>query len=239
MTVQPPAPSRVRWVTRLGWIAVASAVIVLIVLTTAVVRANTAAQESLRPAASATPTPGRASPAATSGATPSASPEAPNTATPVAPDPETAPPVTAPPTVPGDAAPPVEQAPVSLTDSAAAVTEVVFSLGALKAVDGVAQGPGEVGGPAVRFTLTVRNDTAATVSLAATIVNFYAGADQAPAGQVFQPGGVPLPREVKPGQTATGTFVFVVPQSDRDQVKITVDYSVGVPLVVFQGAAPA
>lgn len=235
MTVQPPASRRSRWTTRLGWTAVAVAVALLIVLTAAIVRANTTPTEPPRPVTSATAHPTQSAAAATP--SPAVTPAAPNSAAPVSPAPE--PPATTPPAVPGDAAPPVEQAPVALTDSAEAVPEVVFSLGALQAVDGEAQGPGEVGGPAVRFTLTVRNDTAKTVSLAATIVNVYAGADQAPAGEIFHPGGAPLPREVKPGQAVTGTFLFVIARSDRDQVKITVDYSVGVPLVVFEGAAPA
>jgi len=237
MTAQPPDSSRARWTTRLGWTAVALAVVVLVVLTTALVSGTAATEQGRLPAtSSATPSPGISSPALTPGA--SAEPVSPDAAAPEAPNPDPAAPET-PATVPGDAVPPVEQPPVALTDSAAAVPEVVFSLGALQAVDGEAQGPGEVGGPAVRFTLTVRNDTTETVSLAATIVNFYAGADQSPAGEIFHPGGAPLPREVKPGQSVSGTFLFVVARSDRTQVKITVDYSVGVPLVVFEGTAPA
>lgn len=235
MTEQPPALHGSRKVTVLGWSAVIVAVILLIVLTTALVGAYGAAQgkSDVLSIGSVSPTPSAPSPAATSDSTPSPTADAP--ADTPAPAPVPAPEDAAP---PGNAVAPVEQAPVPLTGSATVVPQVVFTLGTLEAVDGVAQGPGEVAGPALRFTLTVRNDTAASVSLAATVVNLYAGVDQTPSIDLAEPGGVPLPNEVKPGKSVTGTFVFAVPRDARNPVKITVDYSVGVPIVVFQGPAP-
>ena len=234
MAVQPSALHGSRRVTVLGWSAVVVVVILLVVLTTALVGAYGAAQQggsggaaapqatsapvATSPAPRATTVPTTTAPSPTTDATEPAAPSA---------------------TPPGDAAAPVEQPPVSLTESATVIPQVVFTLGALEAVDGVAQGPGEVAGPALRFTLTVRNDTAASVSLASTVVNLFAGADQIPSMDLAEPGGVPLPDEVKPGQSATGTFVFAVPRDARNPVKISVDYSVGVPVVVFQGPAPA
>jgi hypothetical protein len=139
---------------------------------------------------------------------------------------------------------PVEVAPlpelpaVPLTEEVAPVPGVVVSIDSLEAVEGEAQGPGEVGGPALRFTLTMRNDGDAPVSLESTVVNVYSGPDQAPAVDLSGPGGVPLPGEVAPGATVTGVFIFMVPPEQRDQVKIGVDYTVGVPIVVFEGAGP-
>lgn len=224
--------------TLLGWGAVLVAVILLIALTTVLVRAYGAANAeggtgvpetswlTAAPSPSAT-----ATPTATPTPEPAASTPAPATDA-EAPAPESA-------TVPGDAVAPEEKVPVALTESSAVVPEVIFSLGALESVDGEAQGPGEVAGPALRFELTVRNDTAAAVSLSATVVNLYAGAEQLPSTDLAEPGGVPLPDTVKPGQSATGTFVFAVPREARNPVKITVDYSAGIPVVVFEGQAPA
>ncbi|MCU1447386.1 hypothetical protein [Cryobacterium sp.] len=149
-----------------------------------------------------------------------------------------------PPAEPPAAVTPVEVAPlpelpaVPLTDEVAPVPGVVVSIDALEAVEGEAQGPGEVGGPALRFTLTMRNDGDAPVSLASTVVTVYYGQDQAPAVDLRGPGGVPLPDEVAGGATVTGVFIFTVPPEERDQVKIGVDYTVGVPIVVFEGAGP-
>ena len=235
MATQPPVLGGSRKVTLLGWGAVAVAVVLLIALTTALVRAYGASDREGGAGVTETSR-ATATPSATATGTPTATPEpaapapAPTTDA-VAPAPESAP-------VPGDAVAPVEKVPVALTESAAAVPQVVFSLGALESVEGTAQGPGEVAGPALRFVLTVRNDTAESVSLESTVVNLYAGADQVPSMDLAEPGGVPLPSSVKPGQSATGTFVFSVPRDSRNPAKITVDYSVGIPIVVFEGQAP-
>ena len=139
---------------------------------------------------------------------------------------------------PVDASPLPELPPVPLTEQVAPVPGVVVSLSSLEAVQGEAQGPGEVAGPALRFTLTIRNDGAAPVSLMSTVVTVYSGPDQLPAVDLRGPGGSPLPDEVAPGATVTGVFIFTVPPEQRDQVKIGVDYTVGVPIVVFEGSAP-
>lgn len=137
-----------------------------------------------------------------------------------------------------DAAPLPELPPVPLTEQVAPVPGVVVSISSLEAVEGEAQGPGEVAGPALRFTLSMRNDGDAPVSLTSTVVTVYSGPEQTPAVDLRGPGGVPLPEEVGPGATVTGVFVFTVPPEERDQVKIGVDYTVGVPIVVFEGSAP-
>jgi hypothetical protein len=139
---------------------------------------------------------------------------------------------------PVEAAPLPELPPVPLTEDVAPVPGLVVSIDTLESVTGEAQGPGEVGGPALRFTLTLRNDGDTPVSLESTLVTVYSGPDQMPAQDLLGPGGVPLPGEIAPGATVTGVFVFTVPLENRDQVKIGVDYTVGVPIVVFEGAAP-
>jgi hypothetical protein len=147
-------------------------------------------------------------------------------------------------TEPPAAEPPVEAAalpelpPVPLTEDVAPVPGIVVGIDELESVTGEAQGPGEVGGPALRFTLTLRNDGDTAVSLESTVVTVYSGPDQIPAQDLMGPGGVPLPAEIGAGATVTGVFVFTVPPDNRDQVRIGVDYTVGVPIVVFEGAAP-
>ncbi len=64
------------------------------------------------------------------------------------------------------------------------------------------------------------------------------GTAQNPAQDLSGPGAKPFPAEVVPGGEASGVFVFSVPPEHRDQVTISVDFAVGVPIVVFQGSAP-
>lgn len=187
-------------------------------------------------------------PRATNTATPSTSPTArptpeatrlPEEVTPppAAPEPSP-PPVNTAPEAPVIPPLPPQADPVPLTEDAAPVPGVVFSIGALEPVEGVAMGPGEVGGPALRFPVTVRNDTSETVSLTSTVVNVYAGAEATPATEIGEPGGVPFPETVAPGGTASGVFVFRVPAEERGQIQIAVDYTVGAPIVLFEGPAP-
>jgi hypothetical protein len=212
----PKSPHR----RRVWWIIASAALAVLIVV---LVVAAVAGGISNPAGIGASSSPGRlASPA--SSAVPSPSPSA------------AAPPASEAPAA--EPAPPAERAPVPLTDSVAAVPGVVFSIGTIDAIDGVARGPGEVGGPALRFTVTVRNDTQEAVSLTSTVVNLFFGAEQNPATELTASGSAAFPASVAPGSVRQGVFVFTVPSDERDQVRIAVDYSVGVPIVLFEGAAP-
>jgi hypothetical protein len=210
MATQQPVPGGSRKAALLRWIVGAAVIAaVAIPLTIANMSASqTAGARPAGPAAGAAP--------ALHGATP--------------------PPVTKQPAA--EPAPPVALPPVALTKKVAPVPGVVFSISPLEAVEGIAQGPGEIAGPALRFTLAVRNDTAKPVSLALAVVNVYAGTERAPATELRKPGGVPLPGRVASGATATGVFVFSVPDDLRDQVQVAVDFAVGAPIVVFQGTAP-
>ena len=240
MSVRHPAPDNTGPAAGQGsptrrrvWWIVASAVLAVVVVLLVV--AGVAASNNTAPDAASisesTPNP-RAT--ATTPATPSAVPSTPPTAT--------TPPIVATPAptdaAAGELAPPAAQVPVPLTEPAAAVPGVVFGVGAVEAVDGVARGPGEVGGPSLRFTVTVRNDTSDTVSLASTVVNLFFGPEQSPATELTSSGGAPFPASVAPGATEQGVFVFAVPSDSRDQIRIAVDYSAGVPIVLFEGAAP-
>jgi hypothetical protein len=134
-------------------------------------------------------------------------------------------------------APPEEAAPVAIDATAEPVPGVVTSIGDLAAIDGVADGPGEVAGPALSFEVTVRNDTDEAVSLASTVVTVSTGEDRLPA-DALTTGATALPAEVAAGASATGTYVFTVPVDRRDDVRIAFDYLVGTPVVVFAGEAP-
>jgi hypothetical protein len=109
----------------------------------------------------------------------------------------------------------------------------------LEAVQGKAQGPGEIDGPAVRFKLTLTNSGDKAVPLDTTVVNLFYGEGLTPGLELREPGGSPLPASVSPGGDASGTYIFVVPRGERGDVLITVDYSVDVSVTAFRGKAPS
>lgn len=108
----------------------------------------------------------------------------------------------------------------------------------LAAVDGKAEGPGEVSGPALRFQVVVDNSTDRRADLSTTVVNLYYGDDKTPGSPIGKPGGSPLPASVAAGAKADGTYLFVVPEDERDTILITVDYSVDTSVVAFSGRGP-
>ncbi|MCU1478502.1 MAG: hypothetical protein JWQ64_3195 [Subtercola sp.] len=126
---------------------------------------------------------------------------------------------------------------VPLTAPAVPVPGLTVTITGLAAVDGVANGVGEVGGPAISFTVNAVNSTTAAVSLATTVVGVTYGSALTPANQLTS-ASTPMPLDVAAGATASGTYVFTVPADQRGQVQITVDYQAGVPVVVFEGVAP-
>jgi hypothetical protein len=167
------------------------------------------------------PTPGLSAPGASPTASRSPSPS-PSSTAPVATPTES-------PAVP-------EEKPPTAIDRPAPITPgLTAEISRVEAVDGTARGPGEVAGPSLRVTVTIENSTAADASLNATVVSAYYGADRTPAPELREPGGSPLPAVVGAGKTVTGVYIFTVPEDQRNNVTLMVDYSVDVAPLVFQG----
>jgi hypothetical protein len=118
-------------------------------------------------------------------------------------------------------------------------TDLSATVTAVAAVQGKAQGPGEIAGPAVQFTIAITNETGKPFDLANTVVNAYYGTSATPATPLEQEAGRPFPKKLKDGATATGVFVFTIPKDQRSTVLVTVDTSVHTPVVAFRGSAPA
>ena len=207
--VTPPRPRLSR--TAALWLTIGIAVAAIIVIVVAVSLGN----------------PGAPGPAgATSSPTPAAT----------TPEPEAVP---TGPATPGAAVPAPTAPAIPIDDTATPAPGVTVAVGAIESVAGEAERPGDVSGPAVRFTVTVTNSTAKAVSLASALVNLYYGADSVPASELAKPGGVPLPTSVAAGASVAGTFIFTVPENERDDVLITLDYQVGSPVIAFEGSVPS
>jgi hypothetical protein len=130
------------------------------------------------------------------------------------------------------------RSPVPINTKASVKKGLTASISKLEAVKGEANGPGEVAGPAIRFVLTLTNSSDKELPLDTTVVNAYYGKAETPATQLEKPGGHALPASVKAGGKATGTFIYSIPPNQRNDVLITVDYSVDVSLLAFRGKAP-
>jgi len=157
----------------------------------------------------------------------------------------------------GEEAPPAPDAPVvvdadlaapyepTTTDPVALDATATFSDGvtarlvSLEAVQGEAQGPGEVAGPAVRVTVELTNGTAGAVGLGAAVVNAYAGADALPSEPLSGPRAQPFGGVLAPGASVSASYVFRVPEGLRDRLQVTVSHDPRVADVLFEGAAPS
>ncbi|NEM89978.1 hypothetical protein [Galbitalea soli] len=203
------------------WVALATLVIIAGLLAWALIpRATQLSSAPATPPASASP--GSATPTASASVTPA--PTAPAKPTPA----------------PSSSTNGILRAapPVAITARPHPVTGLTVHITKMRAVDGTAQGPGEVAGAAVQVTLAVANGTAKTISLASTIVNAYYGAANTPASPLSGPGAVPLAASVKAGATITAVYVFSVPVDSRAEFSVTFDYSAKVPVIVLRGPAP-
>ncbi|GAA1831366.1 hypothetical protein [Agromyces salentinus] len=153
--------------------------------------------------------------------------------------------------VPTEAAPPVEPTPdmtpvdqppaaepVPISDPAEIAPALTARISAIEAVDGEAQGPGEVAAPSIRVTVEIDNATTEAAALDTAVVTAYYGSDSTPAAELREPGGRAFPASVAAGESADAVYVFSVPPDERDAVTILVDYSLDVAPLQFHGEVP-
>lgn len=133
----------------------------------------------------------------------------------------------------GEALPTAE--PVPLEATADFGTGVTSALDRVEAIRAEAQGPGEVSGPALSFTVRLTNSTAADVDLGAVTVNL-ADEQGNPGLPMAGPPARPLSGVLAAGESVTGTYVFAVDEGSREVVSLEVSYSTQAPVVVFRGS---
>jgi hypothetical protein len=199
---------------RRTWLWIALAAVVAVVIAVIVYFAVTAGSaDGGKPAA--TPTPSESSSSApTDGADPSAQPT---------PDPSATPG-----TMP-------ELAPVAPDQPSDNGEGLVAQITAMKAVQGEAVQAGEIAGPAVQFTLRLTNDTDAPLDLGLIAVNAYIGEALTPAGGLVKPGAAPFEGTLAVGDSTDGVYVYSIPEDQRSDVTLTLDYRAGQPAFVFRG----
>lgn len=124
-----------------------------------------------------------------------------------------------------------------LDDTATPASGIEVRVSDVESVQGVAQGPGEIAGPAVRVSVEVINKSDEGVAMDLALVNVYYGSDRTPATALSGPGLAPLTGSIPAGKSATGAYVFSVPEDERDQLTVEFSYSTDAPTVVFSGKA--
>lgn len=128
--------------------------------------------------------------------------------------------------------------PVEIASEVSAAGGVNVSVTEMLAVEGEAHGIGEIAGPSVRFTLSITNNTEKPIDLSSALATVEAGPDSLPCTELSGPGVAPFPETAAPGQTVTGTFVFLIPVEDRNLVSVYLSYSMDSPVAAFKGAVP-
>jgi hypothetical protein len=127
--------------------------------------------------------------------------------------------------------------PVGLDETADFGTGLTLRLTEIEAVEGVARGPGQVSGPALRLVVKARNASKAPVSLEGMVVALAYGAAGTPATSLSEPGGKPFEGELPARGEAVAVYVFAVAEESRDRVTVSASYTGSAPTVVFEGAA--
>ena len=124
---------------------------------------------------------------------------------------------------------------VPLNSSAAVGNGIVAALPTIEAIQGTANGPGNIAGPAIRVTVRIQNGTTDTIALTGVAVNMYYGADRTPASPLDDPSQHPFSGTLAAGTSADGVYVFTVPADARNAVTVEVGYQAGAPLLLFTG----
>lgn len=126
---------------------------------------------------------------------------------------------------------------VPLDQTAAVGDGATAEVVSIDEIQGHAVGPGNVDGPALRIVVRLDNGTAEGILLDGVSVNLAYGPDRTPASPIDDSSRRPFTGVLSPGDSAEGTYVFTVPEGQRDQLSLEVGYRAGAPVLVFTGAA--
>ncbi|MET0819337.1 MAG: DUF4352 domain-containing protein [Aeromicrobium sp.] len=123
---------------------------------------------------------------------------------------------------------------VPLTDSAKLSGSITVRVTRVtsKVVRGI--GPGESTSPAVVATVEIDNGSSKSLNIDSAIVTLTFG-KKADVGLPMTDGSRPFTGQLKPGASATGTYVFGVPKASQKSINLSVAYSAAVPVAQFKG----
>jgi hypothetical protein len=228
-------------ISRRTWLIIA-AVVVAVGLAVALVLGNargddTASDAPSTPVATtAAPTP---TPDASSAPAPVASSAAPTSKPAASPTSKATPKPSSRPSQTAGAEAPGAGPAVPLDSEAEPLPGITVSVSDVERVAGAGDGPGQIDGPAARFTVQVDNGGDDEVDLSKAVVNAYFGPDLVPGVQLSGPGARTMPGKVAAGSSVSGTYVFLLPASGATTLTVELFVTPDSDPVTWSGALPA
>lgn len=131
-----------------------------------------------------------------------------------------------------------QEVPVTFQDVPTVSPGLTVTVREINPVEGTSDAPGEIAGPSLQFVVDFANSSDQPVSLAQVAVNADYGQDRTPAIELDQEQSEQVPAEVAPGQTVSGSYVYNVPEDQRDLVRLLVFTNVDAPVFAFEGSTP-
>ncbi|MGM7679303.1 hypothetical protein [Microbacterium sp. A94] len=122
----------------------------------------------------------------------------------------------------------VLDAPIALS------TEMVVALDAITTTTITPETPGEFAGTAVVVTVSLDNSSDRAQSIDSAVISLVTDDGQVGIGTTAGP-NEPLQGELAAGETAIGTYVFMLDDAIGRSVKISVNYAAGEPVANFTG----
>lgn len=133
-----------------------------------------------------------------------------------------------------DPKPVTSRPPVALDRTARVEDDLTVRIEKTRAIDAEAKLPGEIAGPGVVFELVAENRTGQPVDLGAVVVE-CTDASGAPCGRISTEPADPFTGTLEPGDTARGSYVFVIDKAERKNVTVIVTLTGDRPVVRFEG----
>lgn len=131
--------------------------------------------------------------------------------------------------------PEVSKKPVKLDQPSNAGSGVSVRITRVRTVNAKAQLPGEVAGPGVAFSITVRNGSTRAIDVSSVVVTLTDDKGN-PGSEMSARPARPLHGRVAPKASATGVYVFTVDRGRRDPLSVNVTLAGATPVLVFKGA---
>jgi hypothetical protein len=129
------------------------------------------------------------------------------------------------------------KAPVPLHSDAPVTGKVSVKISKIKRINYTGRGIGEISGPALAVTFTLKNGSGKAIDLGSVTANME-DAKGIPSSVQSGPPSAPFSGQAAPGSSQSGTYVFRLMPGYVDPVTISFSYSTEAPVVLFKGTAP-
>lgn len=127
--------------------------------------------------------------------------------------------------------------PVKISQTSSIEFHAAAVITKIEAITIEARMPGEVTGAGLALTLKITNLGDAPFDTTRTLMTIV-GSDKAPGAEMSGGPSKPFSAEIKPGESATGVFVFTIPKDKRNPITVYVTLPSESPVMVFEGPAP-